>query len=66
MCWGVVKVRRDVGKGVRGGGVRKCWGICGKVWWGGIRKCVGMWDRLGEIWGSVGKVRKSVLGCGER
>ena len=39
-----------------GGGVRKCWGRCGKVWWGGIRKCVGIWDRLGEIWGSVGKV----------
>ena len=57
MCWGVVEVRRNVEKGVwGGGGVRKCWGRCGKVWWGGIRKCVGMWDRLGEMWGSVGKV----------
>ena len=47
MCWGVVEVRRDVGKSVCGGGVRKCWGRCGKVWWGGIRKCVGMWKRCG-------------------
>ena len=43
LCWGVGKVREDVGRGVGKcvRGVKKCWGRCGgceKVCWG-VGKC---------------------------
>ena len=46
-------------------GVKKCFGMWGKVR-GGVRKCVGVWGRCGEVcwdvmWESVGKVWESVL-----
>ena len=33
VCWGVGKIRGDVGKCV-GVGVGKCWERCGEVYWG--------------------------------
>ena len=50
MCWGVGKVREDVGRGV---------GKCVR----GVKKCVrGVKKVLGEVW----RVWKSVLGCVEQ
>ena len=44
MCWGVE------------GGVGKCWGKCGEVYWG-VGGGVGCEKVLGEVW-------KRVLKCG--
>ena len=66
MCWGVWKVRVDVGK---------CWGRCGeilkrckKVCWGvrGMGKC---WGRCVKVCWGVEEVRRGVgecMGCGRR
>ena len=75
VCWGVGKcwegVRKCVGMWERweemresvGEGVKKCFGVWGKVR-GGVGMCVGMSGGVG-IWKVLGKVWKSVVGCGK-